>query len=51
MITIIDLCKEENRSVGVYFDGALYTAMTFTKSKSFKTEYGARKWLHKNYVA
>lgn len=25
-----------------------FTAMTYTKSKSFKTEAGARRWLAKN---
>ncbi len=50
MKTIIELEREDNRSVGIYFDGSLYTAMTFTKSKTFKTESGARKWLSVNYT-
>ncbi|MFA8044243.1 DUF1391 family protein [Escherichia coli] len=38
-----------NRVCGVFpnQDGT-FTAMTYTKSKSFKTEAGARRWLAKN---
>ncbi|MBC9185654.1 DUF1391 family protein, partial [Escherichia coli] len=27
-----------------------FTAMTYTKSKTFKTETGARRWLEKMYL-
>ncbi|HCQ0422588.1 TPA: DUF1391 family protein [Escherichia coli] len=28
-----------------------FTAMTYTKSKTFKTETGARRWLEKHTVS
>lgn len=44
----IDLGNNERASVGIFknTDGT-FTAMTFTKSKEFKTESGARRWLKK----
>lgn len=43
---ILDLSNNEQISTGVFAntDGT-YTAMTFTKSKTFKTEKGAARWL------
>ncbi len=45
----IDLGNNEKVSTGVFqnSDGT-YTAMTFTKSKTFKTERGAKAWLGRN---
>ncbi|EEC9358039.1 DUF1391 family protein [Escherichia coli] len=45
----IDLGNNESLVCGVFpnQDGA-FTAMTYTKSKSFKTEAGARRWLARN---
>ena len=51
METIIELEKDGSRSVGIYKNGAEYIAMTFTNSKTFKTEAGARKWLAANFEA
>jgi len=41
----IELGNNESASTGIIAerDGS-FTAMTFTKSKNFKTESGARKW-------
>ena len=40
--------QDGNKSVGIYLeqDGS-FLAMTFSKSKKFKTEKGARKWIVK----
>lgn len=45
----IDLGNNESLAYGVFpnQDGT-FTAMTFTKSKTFKTESGARRWLARN---
>ncbi|KHH78403.1 phage protein [Escherichia coli] len=45
----IDLGNNESLVYGVFpnQDGT-FTAMTYTKSKSFKTESGARRWLERN---
>ncbi len=42
----IDLGNNESMVCGVFpnQDGT-FTAMTYTKSKTFKTETGARRWL------
>lgn len=41
-----DLGNNEQVSVGIMANSnGTYTAMTFTKSKTFKTEVGAKKWL------
>jgi hypothetical protein len=47
--TKIDLGNNEQVSRGVHknSDGT-YTAMTFTKSKGFKTLKGAQKWMERN---
>lgn len=37
--------QEGNRSVGVYFDGKVYTAMSWSLSKDFKTFEAADRWL------
>ncbi|EKK4049142.1 DUF1391 family protein, partial [Shigella flexneri] len=44
----IDLGNNESLVCGVFpnQDGT-FTAMTYTKSKTFKTEAGARRWLAK----
>ena len=39
--------QDGNKSVGIFSENGLFLAMTFTKSKSFKTEKGARKWIAK----
>lgn len=46
----IDLGNNESLVCGVFpnQDGT-FTAMTYTKSKTFKTESGARRWLARNY--
>lgn len=55
MKTIVELDKDDNRSIGVYenehvnSDGTKFLAMTFTKSKWFKSEKGALSWLNRNY--
>lgn len=43
-----DLGNNESASTGIFknTDGT-FTAMTFTQSKTFKTETGAKKWLEK----
>ncbi|BAI25906.1 hypothetical protein Q457_14210 [Escherichia coli ATCC BAA-2196] len=45
----IDLGNNASLVYGVFpnQDGT-FTAMTYTKSKTFKTENGARRWLAKN---
>ena len=44
----IDLGNNESVSKGVYKNNnGTYTAMTFSKSKDFKTLKGAQKWLAK----
>ena len=45
----IDLGNNESLVYGVFpnQDGT-FTAMTYTKSKTFKTENGARRWLERN---
>ena len=45
----IDPGNNESLVCGVFpnQDGT-YTAMTYTKSKTFKTEGGARRWLARN---
>jgi len=45
----LNLGNNEAISSGVFknVDGT-FTAMTFTKSKDFKTEAGARRWYSKN---
>ena len=48
----IDLSNKESLVCGVFpnQDGT-FTAMTYTKSKTFKTEVGARRWLEKYTVS
>ena len=48
----IDLSNNESLVCGVLpnQDGT-FTAMTYTKSKTFKTEVGARRWLEKYTVS
>ena len=47
--TIIDLGNNEQISRGITKNGdGTYTAMTFTKSKDFKTMKGAQKWVERN---
>ncbi|WP_097480499.1 DUF1391 family protein [Escherichia coli] len=48
----IDLSNNESLVCGVFHnqDGT-FTAMTYTKSKTFKTEVGARRWLEKYTVS
>lgn len=48
----IDLGNNESIVCGVFpnQDGT-FTAMTYTKSKTFKTETGARRWLEKHTVS
>lgn len=45
----IDLNNNESLASGVFpnHDGS-FTAMTFTRSKTFKTETGANNWLKRN---
>ncbi|EFD1771694.1 DUF1391 family protein [Escherichia coli] len=45
----IDLGNSESLVCGVFpnQDGT-FTAMTYTKSKTFKTESGAHRWLARN---
>lgn len=46
----IDLGNNESVVYGVFpnNDGT-FTAMTFTRSKTFKTESGAQRWLTRNH--
>ncbi|WXP51259.1 DUF1391 family protein [Escherichia coli] len=45
----IDSGNNESLVCGVFPNqNGTFTAMTYTKSKSFKTEAGARRWLAKN---
>ncbi len=48
----IDLGNNESLVCGVFpnHDGT-FTAMMYTKSKTFKTEAGARRWLEKHTVS
>ncbi|ECT1020792.1 TPA: DUF1391 domain-containing protein [Salmonella enterica] len=48
-VKAIDLNNNESLVSGVYpnHDGS-FTAMTFTRSKTFKTEAGAQRWLARN---
>ncbi|EEQ4408470.1 DUF1391 family protein [Escherichia coli] len=48
----IDLSNNESLVCGVFpnQDGT-FTAMTYTKSKTFKTEVGAHRWLEKYTVS
>ena len=42
----VDLGNNERVSKGIYANAdGTYTAMTFTKSKTFKTLAGAEKWI------
>ncbi|HBM0000054.1 TPA: DUF1391 family protein [Salmonella enterica subsp. enterica serovar Kodjovi] len=45
----LDLGNNESLVSGVFHnaDGS-FTAMTFTRSKTFKTEAGAKNWLKRN---
>ncbi|MCP4700487.1 MAG: DUF1391 domain-containing protein [Gammaproteobacteria bacterium] len=45
---IIDLGNNESVSSGIHQNNdGTYTAMTFTRSKEFKTLAGAQRWLKK----
>ena len=44
----IDLGNSESLVCGVFQPDGTFTAMTYTKSKTFKTENGARRWLERN---
>ncbi len=48
----IELGNNESLVCGVFpnLDGT-FTAMTYTRSKTFKTEAGARRWLEKHTVS
>jgi hypothetical protein len=47
--TKIDLGNNESISMGIVKNNdSSYTAMTFTKSKDFKTLKGAQKWMERN---
>ncbi len=48
-MTKLDLGNNESVSRGIYknTDGT-FTAMTFTKSKDFKTQKSAERWMDKN---
>ncbi|EJP3909181.1 DUF1391 family protein [Salmonella enterica] len=48
-VKTVDLGNNESVLCGVFpnNDGT-FTAMTFTRSKTFKTETGARRWLSTN---
>ena len=46
--TTLNQGNNEKISKGVYAnDDGTFTAMTFSKSKTFKTQKGAEKWLNK----
>ena len=46
MNTTFDTGNNEQISIGIYKNNdGTYTAMTFTKSKDFKTLKGAQKWM------
>lgn len=46
MNTTHDMGNNEATKTGVFPNGdGTFTAMTFTKSKPFKTETGAQRWL------
>ncbi|ELQ6219116.1 DUF1391 family protein [Cronobacter turicensis] len=48
-MTNLDLGNNESLTCGVFRNSDdTFTAMTFTKSKTFKTEAGARRWLARN---
>lgn len=44
----IDLGNNETASVGVFEVKEGFLAITYTKSKTFKTKKAAEKWLEKN---
>lgn len=45
----LDLGNNEKISSGVFANNdGTFTALTFTKSKTFKTENGANRWYAKN---
>lgn len=47
--TLIDLSNNEQISRGISKNNdGTYTAMTFAKSKDFKTLKGAQKWMERN---
>ena len=47
--TALNLGNNEQISKGIYANNdGTFTAMTFTKSKDFKTLKGAEKWLARN---
>ncbi|WP_159281199.1 DUF1391 family protein [Rahnella variigena] len=47
----IDLGNNESLVTGVFpnYNGT-FTALTFTKSKEFKTKTGAKKWLNRQHA-
>ncbi|GKX54068.1 hypothetical protein SOASR030_01800 [Leminorella grimontii] len=45
MFKQVDFGNNESSSIGVFKNENGYTAMTFSKSKDFKTEQGALSWL------
>lgn len=48
----IDLSNNESWCVAWFpNEDGTFTAMTYTKSKTFKTEVGARRWLEKYTVS
>ena len=45
----LDLGNNEQISKGVFANNdGTFTAMTFTRSKTFKTKKGAEKWMERN---
>ncbi len=44
----IDLATANLWYVACSHQDGTFTAMTYTKSKTFKTENGARRWLERN---
>lgn len=48
-MTTFEMGNNETVKVGVFPNAnGTFTAMTFTKSKTFKTEAGATKWLSRH---
>lgn len=48
MNSTYDMGNNETAKIGVFPNGnGTFTAMTFTKSKEFKTQSGAAKWLNR----
>ena len=46
MVKVYDLGNNEEARVGIFInEDGTFTAMTFSKSKDFKTEKGATKWI------